>query len=475
MKYVGFVSLTVRRNPEAFIEQTKPNAQGRAVLRVYLGYAAGTGKTCAMLSAAHMLRAEGVDVVVGLVETHGRAGTEALVAGLPMLPRQTMEYRGKELTELDLDAALERRPQVLLVDELAHSNVGGSRNIKRWSDVQELLKAGIEVHTTVNVQHLESVAEVAVADRCVRSVMPVGKGTDTLPGAKYQWFPLKGPSKVLGAAGLSAPVALGARRREDLLEAILNQVSAALERRELSESAQKTELLQASENLHRALLRSVSHDLRIPLVAIQGTLSSLHAVPVPSGETVTLRQAMIANALSEAQRLDRLVGNMLQKTRLETGHLSVKSLPCDVEDLVSTTLEGLKYRLGQRQVVVSVAPDLPLVPMDFVLISQVLTNLLENAMTYSTSESPIEITARTTESELLVEVLDQGVGLGSDDPERLFGCFERGAATSLPGTGLGLSICRGLIEAHRGRITGGSRPQGGSVFAFHLPLEVSCA
>jgi two-component system sensor histidine kinase KdpD len=154
------VSFTLKRSQEGYIEQIQQGRKGRGLLRVYLGYAAGTGKTYAMLAAARGLHAEGRDVVVGVVESHGRKGTEALLEGLPALPRRTIEYRGRTLTEFDLDAALERHPQVLLVDELAHTNVGEGRHPKRWGDVLELLEAGIEVHTTLNVQHLESVADV---------------------------------------------------------------------------------------------------------------------------------------------------------------------------------------------------------------------------------------------------------------------------------------------------------------------------
>jgi len=132
----------------------------RGKLKVFLGAAPGVGKTFAMLNAAHELRRQGKDVVVGLVETHGRAETEALVSGLEVLPRQRLDYKGKTLEELDLDALLRRRPQVALVDELAHTNAPGSRHQRRYQDVEELLEAGIDVYTTLNVQHFESLNDV---------------------------------------------------------------------------------------------------------------------------------------------------------------------------------------------------------------------------------------------------------------------------------------------------------------------------
>ncbi|HJV75446.1 MAG TPA: two-component system sensor histidine kinase KdpD [Noviherbaspirillum sp.] len=151
-----------RPDPDALLmhvqEQERRASRGR--LRIYFGASAGVGKTYAMLTAARSLHAEGQDVVVGVVETHGRKETEALLDGLEVLPRRRIDYRGKILTEFDIDAALARKPSLILVDELAHSNAAGSRHPKRWQDVEELLMAGIDVFTTVNVQHLESLNDV---------------------------------------------------------------------------------------------------------------------------------------------------------------------------------------------------------------------------------------------------------------------------------------------------------------------------
>ena len=151
-----------RPDPDALLAQISNAArrEGRGRLRIYFGSSAGVGKTCAMLAAAHKCKAEGVDVLAGVVETHGRGETAALVEGLAVLPPAQIAYRGKVLAEFDLDGALARRPGILLVDELAHANVAGSRHPKRWQDVEELLAAGISVYSTLNVQHLESLNDV---------------------------------------------------------------------------------------------------------------------------------------------------------------------------------------------------------------------------------------------------------------------------------------------------------------------------
>ncbi|MBE0546153.1 MAG: DUF4118 domain-containing protein [Rubrivivax sp.] len=151
-----------RPDPDALLAQIKQEEQreARGRLRIYFGSSAGVGKTYAMLLAARKLHADGVDVLAGIVETHGRSETAGLLEGLPTLPPALIEYRGKRLAEFDLDAALARRPGLVLVDELAHSNVAGSRHPKRWQDVEELLAAGIDVYSTLNVQHLESLNDV---------------------------------------------------------------------------------------------------------------------------------------------------------------------------------------------------------------------------------------------------------------------------------------------------------------------------
>ncbi len=154
--------LDTRPNPDQLLEKINKEAekQKRGRLKIFFGACAGVGKTFAMLNAARNLQLENVDVIVGIVETHGRAGTAAQLPGLAVLPLKTLNYRGRTLTEFDLDAALVRKPALILVDELAHSNVEGSRHPKRWQDIEELLSAGIDVYSTLNVQHLESLNDI---------------------------------------------------------------------------------------------------------------------------------------------------------------------------------------------------------------------------------------------------------------------------------------------------------------------------
>src|SRR5882757_7812908 len=147
-----------RPSPDALLEKARQETRGR--LKIFLGAAPGVGKTYEMLSSGRAKIADGVDVVIGVVETHGRRETEALVVGFEIIPRIKVDYKGRSLEEMDLDAILARRPDLVLVDELAHTNAEGSRHPKRYLDVEELLTAGIDVYSTMNVQHVESLNDV---------------------------------------------------------------------------------------------------------------------------------------------------------------------------------------------------------------------------------------------------------------------------------------------------------------------------
>ena len=150
-----------RPSPDALLDLASKEGRGR--LKIFLGASPGVGKTFAMLSGAQRLKAEGKDVVVGLVETHGRPETAAMLEGLEVLPRRKLSYRGHDLLEFDIDAALERRPELIIIDELAHSNAPDSRHPKRYQDIEELVDAGLSVWTALNIQHVESLADVVAS------------------------------------------------------------------------------------------------------------------------------------------------------------------------------------------------------------------------------------------------------------------------------------------------------------------------
>jgi two-component system sensor histidine kinase KdpD len=871
--------------------QSQEQQRNRAKLTLFLGYAAGVGKTYAMLEAAHQRKAEGVEVVVGVVETHHRAETEALLADLEEVPRRPIEYRGISLSEMDVDAILSRQPQLALVDELAHTNVPGSRHAKRYQDVEELLEAGIDVYTTLNIQHLESLNDVVaqitgitvretvpdrvldevseivlidlppddllqrlkegkvyvpeqaaraiqkffrkgnltalreltmrraaervddqmrdymqgksipgpwpaaerllvclspgmLAERLVRSArrladelnaewlavyvqtpehsrlpsgerdrmsqvlllaeelgaktmnllgdsvadtvmkyarqqnvtkviagkplrsrwkdllhgsivdqliarsgnidiyvvsgeieqpafqesaafrphqpyrrylvalllvsgatlvsailrsflspdnlvmfyllgvvissyflgrgpsilvsvlsvlaydfffvppfltfavsdyqyiltfigllvvslvishltaevrdraeaaqqreaetaalyalsrdlaaaegleailaafmdhvsrsfgrevmvflpdaersgilvpythnkniqpgenetavaawvyqhgQPAGRGTNTLAAAEAHYLPMKTVQGVVGVLGVkprASGVGLQPEQRR-LLEAFASQAALAIERAQLAEQAQQARLIQATEKLQAALLNSISHDLRTPLVSITGALTSLQQEEIALDGGA--RRSLLETALEEADRLNRLVGNLLNMTRIEAGAMHVGHEPVDVQDLFGYALERVEKNLGGRPVTVNIPPDLPLVPLDFVLMTQVLVNLLDNALKYSSPGAPIELNAHIAGAFLEIEVADRGSGIPKEDLKRVFEKFYRvQRPDQVTGTGLGLSICKGIVEAHGGFIAAENRPEGGTVVTIALPLE----
>ncbi len=879
-----------RPDPDTLLKRLREEEarQARGKLKIFFGATAGVGKTYAMLEAAHEQRRDGVDVVIGWVETHGRAETEVLLKGLELLPPRTVEYRGTTLREFDLDAALARRPQLLLMDELAHTNAPGSRHSKRWQDVMELLHAGINVYTTINVQHLEclndvvaqitgvrvsetvpdsvleqaddvelidlppddllqrlkdgkvyvpeqarhamqnffrkgnlialrelalrrtaervdqqmevyrrehavvrtwpagetimvcvnmkprgarliraarrmagelhakwiaayvqtprhlrlpdnernrvfetlrlaeqlgaetvtlsaedvsrellnyarernvtkiivgkptrsrwkawlfgsvveelvrrsgdidiyvitgeegesrplsaqtrprridwpaygqagavvlactalnwllfpffgaanlvmiyllgvaiaatrwgrgpsvlaSIASVAafdfffvppyltfavsdtqyvltfavmlviallisgltvriqqhaaasrhrerktallyamsrdlatrrkivelvdVASRHIREVFdgqvavflpdatkrlvlqrtellffefdpkdagvvqwvydhsqPAGLGTDTLPGSGALYWPLVGSQGPVGVLAVR-PAQHGRRfdlEQLHLLETLANQTALAIERARLAKESQQATLQAETERTRNAILSAVSHDLRTPLAAIIGAASGL--LNSPSG--MDPRQRELAQGIyDEANRLDRLMKNLLDMTRLETGAVQLRKEWHPLDEVVGAARARLGKRLEGHRVQTRFPATLLLVPIDGVLIQQVLINLLENAVKYAPASTAIEITASGSEKEVLVEVADRGPGLPPGEEKRIFDKFYRAGPPREGGVGLGLTICRGIVEAHGGRIWAENRSGGGAVFRFTLPLE----
>jgi PAS domain S-box-containing protein len=231
-------------------------------------------------------------------------------------------------------------------------------------------------------------------------------------------------------------------------------------------------ILQEADKLRQSLFNTVSHDLRTPLASVIGALSSV----LEDGALLDAltQQSLLRTAQEEARRLDWLVQNLLDMTRLEGGVIRMKTQPCDVHDVVGAALLQLGEAARSHSVSVTIAPNLPLVPMDHVLIVQVLVNLLDNALRYSSGETPIEIEAQMGAEYLEIRVLDRGRGIPEEELDRVFDKFFRGASPGVPkGTGLGLSICKGFVEAHNGRIVARNRAKGGTEVAIFLPFETN--
>lgn len=315
--------------------------------------------------------------------------------------------------------------------------------------------------------------ELAVAAWVFQHGQPAGRGTDTLPAATARYLPLKTARGVVGVLGVTPtdPASRLSPDQRHLLEVFASQSALAIERAQLAEQAQRAKMLQATERLQTALLNSISHDLRTPLVSITGALSSLQEEEIALD--VEARRSLVENAREEAERLNRLVGNLLDMTRIEAGALKLTRELCDVQDVIGAALESLGERLRSRPLTVESPPDL-LAPLDFVLIVQVLVNLLDNALKYSPPGTPIEVLARVEGGDVIIQVADRGIGIPPDDLERVFDKFFRVQRPGqVGGTGLGLSICKGIVEAHAGRIWVQNRAGGGTVVAVALPLHLA--
>jgi two-component system, OmpR family, sensor histidine kinase KdpD len=313
-------------------------------------------------------------------------------------------------------------------------------------------------------------AEQAVAQWVFAHRELAGLGTSTLPGAAALYVPLIGSRGAVGVLGVkpSEPHAFDSPEQLHLLETFANQTALAIERAALADEAQASQVRMETERLRNSLLSSVSHDLRTPLATITGAATTI----LESGTRLDQRtqHELLESVRDEADRLNRLVQNLLEMTRLESGALELRREWHSLEEVIGAALGRLAKSLGTRRITVSIPPDLPLVAIDDVLIEQVFVNLLENAIKYTPPDSAIRIIVTATDRSVTAEVADHGPGLPKGQEARVFEKFYRAASDSRRGAGLGLAICRGVVLAHGGRIWAHNLPEGGVAFLFTLPL-----
>lgn len=310
-----------------------------------------------------------------------------------------------------------------------------------------------------------------------RNADVAGAGTSHCADAEVLVIPL-GSARPVGVALVSPvgdPVPLPPPDR-GLLLALGDRVAAALERAALMEQHQIARLEVQGERLRTALLSSLSHDLRTPLASIEGAASSLlQEAPL----TPAARRELTEMILEESRRMTRLVSNLLDMVRVEAGTLAVRKEWQPLEECLGVALLRLEDRLREWPVAVDLPPDLPLVPIDEVLIEQVFLNLLENAARYCPPGTPVTVSALHHDAEVVVTVADKGPGIPPGSEEAVFRKFHRGAfegpsregSASRAGAGLGLTICRGIVAAHGGRMWVEPVQGGGAAFRFSLPLE----
>lgn len=297
-----------------------------------------------------------------------------------------------------------------------------------------------------------------------------GMGTDNLPGADALFLPLTAPRGVLGVLAVrpEEPRDLLAPDQRHLLETFGNLMANAIERAQLAEAGQQAQVMIEAERMRSALLSAVSHDLRTPLAAIAGAVSSLFEGRVDFDPQT--RKQLIQSIHDEVMWMDRLVNNLLYMTRLEAGAIQIRKEPLPLEEVVGSALVRLEKKLSGRPVATQVPTDAPLVSMDGVLIEEVLINLLENATKYTSPGSPIDLSVAFEAWEVTISVADRGPGIPFGEEARIFDKFYRTGPKRTRGVGLGLAICRGIVEAHGGRIWAENRIDGGAIFRFTLPV-----
>lgn len=298
---------------------------------------------------------------------------------------------------------------------------------------------------------------------------PAGKGTDTLPGAGITCVPVRVGERVLAVLAL-ASVRSGPLRPDEreLLDVFVRQGALALERARLADTAKAAALKARTEEMRSSLLSAVSHDLRTPLATITGAVTTLRDT---SATLSPPQRADLEDVIQEeAERLERLVANLLEMTRLETGGVVLRREWVPLDEVVSAALSRLEARLADRTVTVALTGAPPLVSVDPMLLEQVFLNLVENAAKYSPPSTPIDIAATHGAQTLEITVADRGPGIPEADAARVFEKFFRGAHVGIGGVGLGLPICRAVMQAHDGSIRVEARPAGGAIFRLTLPL-----
>lgn len=333
------------------------------------------------------------------------------------------------------------------------------------------LAGGSTVKGASTAEATLSEQELAVARWAMEHGRPAGMGTDTLPGARVTCFPIQAGAATFGALAVATPsLELFDVENRGFLDSFLRQVALAIERARFTEEAKAAALRIRTEETRSALLGAVSHDLRTPLGAITGAATALRE---DQGKLDPKQRLELCDTVCiEAERMERLIRNILDMVRLESGGIVAKREWVPLEDAVGSALSRLEVKLGSREVHVGIPPGLPLLPVDPVLFEQVFVNLFENVIKHAGPQSPIDVAARAEDRTVVLEVADRGPGLPAGTEQQVFEKFYRGPGVRAGGVGLGLSICRGIVAAHEGTIAAENRAGGGALFRITLPVPV---
>jgi two-component system sensor histidine kinase KdpD len=312
-----------------------------------------------------------------------------------------------------------------------------------------------------------SEAEMSIASWTFHHSRKAGKYTDTLPSTIYTFYPLNGTRHNVGIIAVKQKNAFKGDE-EIFWDTFRTQISNALERELLNELARKALVLDESDKLYKTLFNSISHELRIPVATIMGASDTLLSVDYdPQTHTGLLKEIFMAS-----ERLNRLIENLLNMSRLESGRITSKKDWLDVHDLVNKVTGSLSSELEHFNLETVIQEDIPLVSLDFGLMEQVLHNLLINAIQYSPQNTTIRIKMYYEKPHFVMQVMDRGQGFPNDTLPFVFNKFYRVSGTKAGGTGLGLSIVKGFVEAHSGTVEIENRKNGGARITVRIPSEI---
>jgi two-component system sensor histidine kinase KdpD len=308
--------------------------------------------------------------------------------------------------------------------------------------------------------------DVSVAEWTFQHSSKAGRHTDTLPSGKYTFYPLKGNQMNLGVIAIQQEIVF-TQGEEQFWEAFISQISGKFEREYLRNMAKQAYLLNESDKLYKTLFNSISHELRIPVATIMGASDSL----LTSQHTDGIRKELSHEIFKASKRLNRLIENLLNMSRLESGRISPRLDWYDIHDLINKVTENLQDELKPFQLHVVIPDDMPFVKIDFGLLEQVLYNLIYNATQYASNSANLRVKAFYENGIMTLQVMDRGPGFPKKEISFIFNKFYRLEGSQAGGTGLGLSIVKGFVEALKGTVTVENRQNGGAKFTIKIPTE----
>lgn len=309
--------------------------------------------------------------------------------------------------------------------------------------------------------------DMSIANWVFKNSIKAGKNTDTLPSSEYTFFPLMGNNSTIGVIAFRQ-LRVFTFGEEQFWEACLSQITGKYEREMLREAAKKTYIISESEKLYKILFNSLSHELRIPVATILGASDTLLAQEYAEDT----RKKLYLEINTASIRLNRLIENLLNMSRLESGLISPRFDWCDIHDLINRVADSLQNELKPFKLSIIIPTNMPMVNLDFGLMEQVLHNLLLNATQHSPAASRIRVKFFFDNGFLTIQVMDRGTGFSETDIHSVFNKFYRGKEAKAGGTGLGLSIVKGFVEAHKGTVDVENRQNGGALFTIKLPTKI---